>query len=119
MDYKSTITEFEVQSFVYQHLQQRLPANHIVRGEYKFSKKSLRSSSTGALPGCRPDISIFYHAPDGPQLLCVIEIKKTQDGESTKQGQRYSQLLNVPCIYIRGMEMAKHAFDLVHPYLRF
>ena len=106
MDYKDRWTEFEVQSLAFSILRKNLYPRYLVRGEYKFL-------------AARTDIAIFKANPVGqaPTLLCVIEIKKSDNGKSTKQGERYTQELGVPCVYVRGVSEAYNILSLVQPHL--
>ena len=106
--YKAQWTEFEVQSLTYAILRKHLYPTYWVRGEYHF-------------PHCRVDIAIFKPASskdEDPTLVCVVEVKKTADGyDYSNQQKRYSALLGVPCVYIRGGKDAYNALDLVSPHL--
>lgn len=105
MDYKPSWTEFEVQALAYSILRKALYPGYLVRGEYKFDS-------------CRPDISVWKaNQKEPPELKFVIEIKKNPSGEATAQGERYTQLLNVPCIYLRGKEDAYKVLSKVSSYL--
>lgn len=103
--YKQQWTEFEVQSLAYGILRKHLYPGYLVRGEYKFDK-------------CRTDIAVFKaHKDKEPELKLVVEIKKSDQGTSTRQGERYEELLNVPVIYVRGGDEAYKVLSLVSPYL--
>jgi hypothetical protein len=103
--YKAQWTEFEVQSLAYGILRKHLYPGYLVRGEYKF-------------PSCRTDIAVFKaHKDKEPELKFVIEIKKSSTGEATKQGERYEDLLGVPCIYVRGADEAYKVLSKVSEYL--
>ena len=106
--YKSQWTEFEVQSLAYSILRKHLYPTYWVRGEYQF-------------PQCRVDIAIFKPTSKDdkdPTLVCVVEVKKTVDGyDYCNQQKRYSALLGVPCVYIKGGKEAYNALDLVSPHL--
>ena len=117
--YKKKVTEFEVQALVYQLLQTALsPLHYVVRGEYKFSVSLSTGARAGAKRGCRPDLAVFQiRVGLDPRLLCVLEVKKSAVGRSTKQGERYSDLLEVPCLYIRGLAQAKQVVALIQKYL--
>lgn len=105
MEYKAKWTEFEVQSLAFGILRKNLYPEYLVRGEYKF-------------PGCRVDIAIFKaHKDREPELKLIVEIKKSTEGYSTKQAERYTHLTGVPCIYVRGGDDAYKVVELVQPYL--
>lgn len=109
-NYKQSWTEFEVQSLAYSILRKSLYPKYLVRGEYLFKEQDKKSS--------RVDIAIFKaHLDREPELVLVIEIKKGIHGVSTRQGERYSSHLGVPCIYIRGQDDAYKALKLVSEYL--
>lgn len=79
--------------------------DYLVRGEYKF-------------PGCRTDIAIFKaHKDQEPELKLIVEIKKSEIGTRTAQGERYTHLTGVPCVYCRGGQEAYKIVELVQPYL--
>lgn len=107
LDYKGTWSEFEVQSLAFSILRKNLYPDYFIRGEYKF-------------PYCRVDIAVWKPTDDRSKanLICVLEVKKTANGKSTSQAERYNQLLNVPVIYIRGSEDAYNVLALVKPYLK-
>lgn len=103
--YKKMWSEFEVQALAFGILRKQLYPTYLVRGEYKFEK-------------CRIDIAIFKaHKDAEPELKCVVEVKKTANGTSFSQGERYTNELKVPCIYIRGPDDAYNVMDKVTPYL--
>jgi len=103
--YKKMWSEFEVQSLAFGILRKQLYPTYLVRGEYKFEK-------------CRVDIAIFKSYPDKePELKCVVEVKKTANGVSFAQGERYTDELKVPCVYVRGIEDAYKVMEKVTPYL--
>ena len=103
--YKQRWSEFEVQSLAYGILRKHLYPQFLVRGEYKFD-------------GCRTDIAIFQASPEQqPTLKLIIEVKKSKDGTTIAQGERYERLLGVPCIYIRGVDDAYGVLEKVKPYL--
>lgn len=103
--YTQRWSEFEVQSLAYGILRKHLYPDFLVRGEYNF-------------PGCRVDIAIFRaHKDKDPELLLVIEVKKSAKSTTISQGARYSTFLNVPCIYVRGVDDAYKIMEHVHPYL--
>ena len=103
--YKKQWSEFEVQALAYGILRKQLYPTYLVRGEYKFDK-------------CRIDIAIFKaHQDQEPELKCVVEIKKTPNGTSFSQGERYTAELGVPCVYIRGGEEAYKVMEKVQQYL--
>ena len=105
MNYKSQWTEFEVQSLAYGILRKHLYPGYLVRGEYKFD-------------ACRCDIALFKaHKDREPELKLIIEIKKSANGDSVSQGERYEDLLKVPCVYIRGVEEAYKVLSKVSEYL--
>ena len=105
MEYKAKWTEFEVQSLAFSILRKNLYPEYLVRGEYKF-------------PSCRCDIAIFKaHKDKEPELKLIVEIKKSSIGTATRQGERYTHLTGVPCIYVRGGEDAYKVVELVQPYL--
>lgn len=104
-NYKQQWTEFEVQSLAYGILRKHLYPGYLVRGEYKF-------------PNCRTDIAVFKaHKDQEPELMFVVEIKKNPSGAATAQGERYEDLLNVPCIYIRGVDEAYKVLQKVTMHL--
>lgn len=103
--YKSQWTEFEVQSLAFSILRKNLYPDYLVRGEYKF-------------PGCRIDIAVFKaHKDQEPELKFVVEIKKNPNGYTTSQGERYTHLLGVPCVYIRGADEAYKIIESIQEYL--
>ena len=103
--YKEQWSEFEVQSLAYGILRKHLYPEFLVRGEYKF-------------PFCRTDIAVFKAHPDKePELKLILEVKKSSQGTTITQGQRYEELLGVPCIYIRGVSDAYKVVTLAQPYL--
>lgn len=104
--YKTKWTEFEVQSLAFGILRKNLYPHYLVRGEYKF-------------PKMRADIAIFKAMPNGqePELKLIIEIKKSAIGTSETQGMRYSEILGVPCVYIRGGEEAYKIMEKIQEYL--
>jgi hypothetical protein len=103
--YNKQWSEFEVQALAYGILRKNLYPNYLVRGEYKFET-------------CRFDIAIFKANKDSePTLKVVLEVKKSPKGKTTSQGERYTSVAGVPCIYIRGGEDAYKVLELVHPYL--
>lgn len=105
MEYKQQWTEFEVQSLAYGILRKHLYPGYLVRGEYKF-------------PECRTDIAIFKANKDSPpELKVVVEVKKSMNGTSISQGERYEELLKVPCVYIRGADEAYKVLSKVSEYL--
>ena len=78
---------------------------YLVRGEYKF-------------PTCRCDIAIFKaHKDSEPVLRLVIEVKKSTEGTTTSQGERYTEALGVPCVYLRGVEDAYKVLSKISEYL--
>lgn len=102
--YKEAPSEFEVQSCAYGILKSTLSEEYCVRGEYK-------------LPYMRADICIWKKSPEGHQLILVIEVKKNPYGTATRQGERYENICQCPCIYVRGFKDAYEILDLVQPYL--
>jgi hypothetical protein len=105
MNYKQKWTEFEVQSLAFGLLRKNLYPDFLVRGEYKFEK-------------CRCDIAIFKAFKEKePELVLVLEVKKSPDGTSDKQGTRYEELLGVPCVYLRGVDDAYKVLNKVAPFL--
>lgn len=105
--YKKQWSEFEIQSLAYGILRKNLYPDYLVRGEYKF-------------PQCRVDIAIFKPTEDrtNPQLLCVLEVKKSsQAHDDTKQLTKYRELLEVPVVLIRGGDDAYNVLKLVKDYL--
>lgn len=103
--YKKQWSEFEVQALAYGILRKNLYPNYLVRGEYKFET-------------CRFDIAVFKAHPDKePELKVVIEVKKSPKGTSTSQGVRYSEIGDVPCVYIRGGEEAYKVLEKIQEYL--
>jgi len=108
--YKNLPSEFEVQALAYNRLTTEFLDYHI-RGEYKFKHED----GTGS----RVDIAIFKPILNAePKLVLVLEVKKNPDGWSSKQGERYSSKLDVPCVYIRGLDSAKDVCNLVRRYLK-
>ena len=112
--YSHSWSEFEVQSLAYTILRKALYPKFLIRGEFKFSKNYCSQSR-----GCRVDIAIFTpwieQAP--PKLLLVIEVKKGIKSRSETQGKRYSDLLGVPYLYIRGKTDAFNILELIQPYI--
>lgn len=106
MHYKKQWSEFEVQALAYGILRKNLYPAYLVRGEYKFDK-------------CRVDIAIFKATEDkdNPILKAVVEIKKSSLGHATRQGERYTDQLGVPCIYVRGGQEAYKVLEMVAPHL--
>lgn len=103
--YNKQWSEFEVQALAYSILRKNLYPNYLVRGEYKFQT-------------CRFDIAIFKaHKNSDPELKVVLEVKKNSKSKTTSQGERYTSVAGVPCIYIRGGEDAYNVLKLVHDYL--
>lgn len=106
MSYKAQWTEFEVQALAYGILRKHLYPNYLVRGEYKFNH-------------CRCDIAIFKtHLDREPELKLVIEVKKSAHGLATSQGERYTNELNVPHVYIRGVDDAYKVLDKIAIHLQ-
>lgn len=106
MDYKAQWSEFEVQSLAFGILRKNLYPEYLIRGEYKF-------------PTLRADIAIFKAMEDRehPELRCIVEVKKSSQGQSTAQAERYTEALGVPVVYVRGGPDAYKVLDLVKPYL--
>lgn len=105
MTYKALWSEFEVQALAFSILRKNLYPEYLVRGEYKF-------------PGCRVDIAIFKaHKDKEPELKLIVEIKKNPMSYATSQGERYTHLTGVPCVYVRGGQEAYKVVELVQPYL--
>ena len=98
-------SEFEVQALAYWNIKQQYPKT---RGEYKIPK-----DKDNGIRGARFDIVIFDSLGD---MKLIIEVKKSSVGKSSKQGNRYSELTGIPCIYIRGAQQAKHALEIVNKY---
>lgn len=120
--YSSSWSEFEVQSLAYSILRKSLYPDFLVRGEFSFPRKIDKVTyplSGGDDVGCRIDICIFKpwvnKTPPVPVLL--IEVKKGDKSKSTTQGERYSKLLGVPHVYVRGQKDAYNVLELVRPYL--
>ncbi len=110
--YSHSWSEFEVKALAYSILRKALYPKFLVRGEFKFPK-------TQEVRGCRLDIALFLPGIEkqAPVLILAIEVKKGIKSRSEKQGKRYSELLQVPCIYIRGKEDAFNVLNLVQSYL--
>ncbi len=106
MPYRTSWSEFEVQSLAFAILRKNLYPDYLVRGEYKFDN-------------CRVDIAIWKPTSDRRQaeLICVVEVKKHANGNSKVQEAKYQALLGVPVIFIQGGNDAYNALDLVRPYL--
>ena len=105
MTYKTTPSEFEVQSLAFGILRKNLYPEYLIRGEYKFTKM-------------RADIAIFKAHPDKePELILIVEVKKSSNGTVVSQGNRYEDLAGVPCVYVRGYNDAYKVLELVAPYL--
>lgn len=105
MTYKTTPTEFEVQSLAFGILRKNLYPEYLIRGEYKFTKM-------------RADIAIFKaHLDKEPELKLILEVKKNPNGEYTAQGERYTSLTGIPCLYIRGYNDAYKVLEIISPYL--
>lgn len=103
--YKKQWSEFEVQALAYAILRKNLYPNYFVRGEYKFDR-------------CRVDIAVFKNIPGHePVLKVVIEVKKSENSRSTAQAERYTDCTGVPCVYVRGGDMAYKVLSLVTPFL--
>lgn len=119
--YKKGWTEFEVQSLAYSILRKALWPKYLVRGEYFVEKGNKEETHPLSISnGCKLDIAIFTpfnEKNEVPKLVLAIEVKKGTKSISTKQGERYSKILGVPCIYIRGKEDAYEVLQLVKPYL--
>lgn len=104
--YKAQWSEFEVQSLAFGILRKHLYPDYLVRGEYKF-------------PTCRADIAIFKaHKDKEPELVLLVEVKKSSTGTSTSQGFRYEEALKVPCIYLRGVDEAYKILEKVRTLLQ-
>jgi hypothetical protein len=104
-EYKAQWTEFEVQSLAFGILRKSLYPHFLVRGEYKF-------------PGCRPDITIWKaHKEREPELVLILEVKKSPNGSYEGQKVRYEGIRDVPCLYIRGQNEAYKVMSLVGEYL--
>lgn len=105
MSYKKQWSEFEVQALAFSILRKNLYPEYLVRGEYKFPKS-------------RADIAIFKaHKDQEPELKLIVEVKKSPNGTATAQGERYTSITGVPCVYVRGGEEAYKVLELVHDYL--
>ena len=106
LPYRTTWSEFEVQSLAFGILRKNLYPDYLVRGEYKFEH-------------CRVDIAIWKPTPDKREadLICVVEVKKRANGNSKLQEAKYQQLLGVPVVFIQGGNDAYNAVELVKPYL--
>lgn len=105
MSYKKTWSEFEVQALAYSILRKNLYPDYLVRGEYKFPKS-------------RVDIAVFKaHQDREPELKVIIEVKKSSNSRSTSQGEKYTEITGVPCVYVRGGEDAYNILNLVTPHL--
>lgn len=105
MQYKSAPTEFEVQSLAFGILRKNLYPEYLIRGEYAF-------------PKMRADIAIFKaHKERAPELMCIIEVKKSSNGYETAQKTRYEDLTGVTCVYIRGYEEAYDVINRVKEFL--
>ena len=106
MPYRTSWSEFEVQSLAFAILRKNLYPNYLVRGEYKFDH-------------CRVDIAIWKPTEDKRQaeLICVVEVKKHANGNSKLQEEKYQRLLGVPVVFIQGGNDAYKALELITPYL--
>lgn len=105
MTYKSTPSEFEVQSLAFGILRKNLYPEYLIRGEYKF-------------PKMRADIAIFKAHPDKePELKLIVEVKKNPNSRTVSQSLRYEEITSCPCIYIRGYDDAYKVLSLVTPHL--
>lgn len=107
--YNKQWTEFEVQSIAYGILRKNLYPEYLVRGEYIFP-------ATEAQRGLRADIAIFKAGVE-PELVCIVEVKKSETTHSTRQGERYTKRTGVPTVYVRGGSQAFKVMDLVKPVL--
>lgn len=105
--YNQKISEFEVQALAYWELKRHFP---IVRGEYKVAK-----DKGSGQRGARLDIAIFN---SNEEMKLIIEVKRANKGTTTRQSLRYAELTGVPCIYIRGLQDAENAVDIVNQYMR-
>ena len=117
--YSNSWSEFEVQSLAYSILRKQLYPEFLVRGEFSFDYKILKQDFPGTAKGCRIDICIFkpWFGDTPPEPVLLIEVKKGDKSISEAQGKRYSTLIGVPCLYIRGQKDAYNVLDLVRPYL--
>lgn len=103
--YNQSPSEFEVQSLAFGILRKNLYPEYLIRGEYKF-------------PKMRADIAIFKaHKDKEPELVLLIEVKKNPNSVSESQANRYTDIVGVPCIYVRGYDDAYKVLQLVSPYL--
>ena len=99
-------SEFEVQAEAYHNLKEVYPKT---RGEYQIPK-----DKKNGIRGARFDIVIFDTIGD---MKLIIEVKRSTWSHSVNQGNRYTNLTGVPCIYLRGMKEAKNAVKIVDTYL--
>lgn len=117
--YSNSWSEFEVQSLAYSILRKQLYPDFVVRGEFSFPRNPNDPVYPLSSKGSRIDICIFspWKDKEPPKPVLLIEVKKGDHSQSTTQGERYSQLIGVPCIYVRGQKDAYNVLDLVRPYL--
>jgi len=101
-------SEFEVQALAYWRLKAVFHDN--VRGEYKVKRRE-----EGKF-GARLDIVIFDNQG---KMALVIEVKKSDKGYKETQGIRYAELTGCPYMYIRGIEQADNAVELVTKKLEY
>jgi hypothetical protein len=92
-------TEFELQAIAYVKLRNKFKN---VRGEYKYKVEGKR--------GARFDIVILN---DNDEIELIIEVKRNPNSKATSQKERYEELINKPCIYIKGYEEAYNAVEIV------
>lgn len=112
-------TEFEVQALAYGILRKALFPEFMVRGEYCFKRdknNEILPLSSGA---CFIDIAIFRQEKERtiPKPVLLIEVKKGTKSVCEKQGKRYSTLIGVPCVYVRGQQEAYNVMTKVYPYI--
>ena len=117
--YNYGYSEFEVQAIAYGILRKNLYPKFIVRGEYSFNRDMEDERFPLSGQGCRIDIAIFLPGKDKkpPKPILLVEVKKGTKSISDTQGKKYTALLGVPCVYIRGKEDAYNALEIVQPFL--
>ena len=93
------LTEFEVHSEAYFNLKNTFKN---VRGEFHFKKDGVQAA--------RFDIVILN---DSNELEFIVEVKKSASSKSKTQLYKYEYLTGKPVMYIKGMEAALKASELV------
>lgn len=103
-NHRGTIYESEIQFVAYSKLKPVFPSAVM---EYRIPK-------VNGVRGARLDIAIF---DESDNLILIVEVKRSIKSRSTLQGERYTKLTGVPCIYIRGLQQAEISDRIVKDYL--